>query len=72
LGLGKIFFNKDSNIKLKRSSLLDGRTSIDRRNLFKETAMESFYQESSLDITRYLKHLDNTRIEGDETKMKKP
>ena len=72
LGLGKILFNKDSNIKLKRSSLLDGRTSIDRRNLFKDTAMESFYQEPSIDITRYLKHLDKTTIEEDETKMKKP
>jgi hypothetical protein len=39
LGLGKLLFYKDSNIKLKRSSLLDGRTSTDRSNLFKDTAM---------------------------------
>ena len=71
LGLGKLLFYKDSNIKLKRSSLLDGRTSTDRRNLFKDTAMESFYHEPSLDITRYLKHLDKTMIEEDETKVKK-
>lgn len=62
LGLGKLLFYKDTKIKVRRNSLLMGHSSGERSSLFKDTAMESFCQEPSLDITRYLRQSEKLMV----------